>query len=243
MSRRRRRHTSGLEKRTRKERLLSWGIAVAGVVILVPLMVQSSKIALAGLYNSHVTGYMDHWREKNRDNTGEFRIPPEQLEIAVRSSEKALDLVPQGSKAIFNRLKLYEWEAGFTDQPAVDTDEESTRYQQAISLRPAWPYLYMDYAMAAARRRDLGDQFQQSIIQATRLGPWEPAVQERMATFHFHYKGWLTPEAQTALEANLERLATASPRRALAIARQYKAEKEVCTLLNQRHRPNVCNKL
>ncbi|MGI9277740.1 MAG: hypothetical protein ACR2PT_23190 [Endozoicomonas sp.] len=201
---------------------------------------QSSKLALAGLYNSHVTGYLGHWREQTGGKVSDYRIPPEQLEIAVRSSEKALKLVPKSNKALFNRFKLYEWEAGFTEQPAVDTNEESARYQQAISLRPAWPHLYMDYAMAEARRRDLGDQFQQSIIQATSLGPWEPQVLERMATFHFHYKGWLTPEVETALDANLQRLAKAFPRKTLAIARQYKVEKEVCPLLNQRYRTKAC---
>lgn len=59
-------------------------------------------------------------------------------------------------------------------QPYLEEAAELSR--QAIRLRPAWPYTYVALAQFLARMGRTGQEFEDSLRQALRYGPWEPDI-------------------------------------------------------------------
>ncbi len=65
--------------------------------------------------------------------------------------------------------------------------EAYAHYKKAISLRPTWPYAWMNLALVKYRLGETDDEFYHALHKADELGPWEPGVQSVIVDIGLHY--------------------------------------------------------
>ena len=65
--------------------------------------------------------------------------------------------------------------------------EAYAHYKKAISLRPTWPYTWMNLALVKYRLGETDDEFYHAMHKADELGPWEPGVQSVIVDIGLHY--------------------------------------------------------
>ena len=65
--------------------------------------------------------------------------------------------------------------------------EAYTHYKKAISLRPTWPYAWVNLALVKYRLGETDDEFYYALHKADELGPWEPGVQRVIVDIGLHY--------------------------------------------------------
>ena len=65
--------------------------------------------------------------------------------------------------------------------------EAYAHYKKAISLRPTWPYTWMNLALVKYRLGETDDEFYHALHKADELGPWEPGVQHVIVDIGLHH--------------------------------------------------------
>ena len=94
---------------------------------------------------------------------------------------------------------------------------------------PNWPEAWFDLAEAKARQRQLDAEFDQALLQALQLGPWEMQLQKRVADLSLLLYEWLSPKAQQVVKDNWLRMAQSQPHVLLALAHEYQALGRICS--------------
>ena len=65
--------------------------------------------------------------------------------------------------------------------------EAYAHYKKSISLRPTWPYAWVNLALVKYRLGETDDEFYHALHKADELGPWEPGVQRVIVDVGLHY--------------------------------------------------------
>ncbi len=222
-------------------------LSFIALVLLLNLILSSSKEILFAIYDQHTADLLDHWQKKAlRKKNSNVIVKESEANQAIKSVNLAISFRPENPEAMIRKIKLLQYlqfDAG-KDDFAMRT-EELDLYRKAILLRPAWPYSWAEFAMVKARIPELDGEFESALERAMTLGPWEYDVQIMVARLGFHFRGWLSPEIENKLEHNLKRLSQRYPGRALSLAKEYgqKAESDVCKIINNPKKYPVCRKI
>ena len=104
-------------------------------------------------------------------------------------------------------------------------------YAKAAALRPTWPYTQAGIASVKWQLGDLDAGFRHAIVQASRYGPWESAVHERLIAVG--YLGWaaLGATEREAIGGNVQRAHQYRPRETAALLAKLKAVAPPCSEL------------
>lgn len=188
--------------------------ALAAIILLSMILSQAINLVMAGIYNHQTEQYLSFWSEQQKKARDDFMIRPKALEVALRGADKGIGLLPDSAEQQVLKARLLTWAEQYPGAIKETLDKELLlpTWQKAISLRPSWPYSWSEYAMAMAQRSFIDEKFEQALIRANRLGPWERDVMETSTILGQHYKGWLSPELTITLEESGERLHALYPR-------------------------------
>lgn len=146
------------------------------IVILSLCTVSTVESAVAFITAFPARKQLDNWRENQR------QLEHVQWENIQARIDLALQFTPDNPE-LLRDLGLSH-EAEFIFYPATDVSATRGRktaaryYQQAVSLRPSWPYDRIDLALADYRLNGAGRNLYRLMKQAVELGPWEPRVQQ-----------------------------------------------------------------
>lgn len=117
---------------------------------------------------------------------GELKAPPEELWVkADEAYRSAQALAPHATDLATALGRMREWQV--IEQPPGAPEAAAARraalghHLRALQGRPSSPYAWASVAMVRARLGDTGPAFVQAVDRALALGPWELAVQQRMA--------------------------------------------------------------
>ncbi len=142
------------------------------------------------------------------------------------------------------RIHEARWLMAAPGQPEAREDRERAvaLYREAIALRPTWPYAHAALVYALARAGGREAEMEAAMLEAARLGPWEPQVMD--AIIDVGLDGWyrLTPSArQVVVEVILRSqswragaLGQRHADRAWAIIRTHRKQVLACAMLPQR---------
>ncbi len=222
--------------------LVKLSVVLAILVLLFFAGRSAFNLALAGVYNHQTKEFLSFWKAEKNKKPDDFKLNPVNYRAALRGAEKGITLLPDSPEQWVLKARVQLWGLQHNllggdkgaDSPLLIT------WQQAIALRPAWPYAWSDYAMARAQLSLIDDAFESALFKANQLGPWEKRVLINSATLGLHYKGWLSEALQNELTDSLRRLSTLYPRNALTLARKYDSVLLVCSWLDKPEKVKDC---
>ncbi len=158
-------------------------------LIAIPCLLYLSYLAgnwcLADLYARPSITILEKWRSGdltlNGDDWDKLRAdlsyalehdsdnPDIHEYLALAIEGRFADIAPENKEAMPSRREAY------------------THYKKAISLRPTWPYAWVNLALVKYRLGETDDEFYHALHKADELGPWEPAVQRVIVDIGLHY--------------------------------------------------------
>jgi len=78
-------------------------------------------------------------------------------------------------------------------------------YRQSLAIRPAWPQSWASLALVKADLLEFDAELDQSLVNATVYGPYEPAVLEIVAGIGLQHERFLTPTVLEVVYGNIAR--------------------------------------
>ena len=184
-------------------------------LLLLGWLIQSGyALFMADIYNRHVNSYLAHWASGYEQQAGDFRITVDELEIALRNAHRAVSLKPEDPEQLLLLANVLQWRPFFASEDSewlARGVEELDLIRKAVALRPGWPYGWITLAEAKARYSDIDEEFNQALIQAGTLGPWERGVMVRLARLGEYYREVLSDAAKVVTDRNRKRLREAYP--------------------------------
>lgn len=189
---------------------LKWGL---GHARLEPWMIEVSRAAKEG-----------RWLDVAIISPGRF-----QIEAALNWHDRAdgHELLAHYSLAAARAAN------GSRDELRRARDE----FEAALRLRPTMPYTWAYLASTKYRLGELDSRFYQALVQAQRLGPWEPTVQEIVADFGLAIVDEAPTEVRQAVLANVQRGLVHQGGQMMFLAQKRGKLQQVCRLeLPEKHR-------
>lgn len=148
-----------------------------GLIVILSLCIVSTVESTAALITVNpARKQLDNWREKQR------QLEHAQWETIRTQLDHALQYTPDDPDLLRDLGMAHE--AEFILYPSIDRSARMDRekagkyYQQAILLRPSWPYDRIDLALVKYRLDETDRTIYKLMTQAVELGPWEPRVQQ-----------------------------------------------------------------
>ena len=154
------------------------------IVILTLCTVTTVDSATAFITALPARKQLENWRENQR------QLDHVQWETIQSEIDYALQSTPDNPE-LLRDLGLSH-EAEFILSPASYPEARRGRetaaeyYQQAILLRPSWPYDRIALLLALYRLNGGDQDIYSLMMQAVELGPWEPRVQQVVAEIGLH---------------------------------------------------------
>lgn len=148
-----------------------------GLIVILSLCTVSTVESAVAFITAYPAGkQLDNWRENQR------QLEHAQWEKIQSQIDLALQFTPDNPELLNDLGLSHEAEFIFSE----DTDPSATRdrktaaryYQQAVVLRPSWPYDRIDLALVDYRLYGTNRNLYKLMRQAVELGPWEPRVQQ-----------------------------------------------------------------
>ena len=194
-----------------------WLLVAPLLVVLGYCLQAGFSLMMADIYHRHVGHYLEHWADAYKKQPDNFSIPLREMNIAQKSAGKAVTHQPDDPVQLLQMAKVLQWQPFLENENTELIDDsplELDLIRKAVSLRPAWPYSWITLAEAKARYHQIDPEFNNALVQAVILGPWEKEVMEKVARLGKHYQHWLSPESRIAVELSWNNFVTAYPARA-----------------------------
>jgi hypothetical protein len=201
--------------------LKRWLLVLPGILILAVAMNTAWNLVQSELWRSQTEDFLNHWATETEDDAGFTVDKPEWL-LTLTGADNALVNMPGSPELQMMRAQVLNW--GVHNGWAVDDSGEPMEldaWQQAILQRPGWPYSWSSYAQARSQRSLIDQPFEQALVRADQLGPWEQKVMENATILGRYYRGWLSEPVQNILDDSQQRLVKLYPHRARLLERQY----------------------
>lgn len=160
-------------------------LALIAIPCLLYLVYIAGNWSLADIYARPSIITLEKWRsdkiELNDDDWDELRA----------NLSNALEHDPDNPK-IHEYLALaiegrYAYIAPEDEEAMPSRREAYTHYKKAISVRPTWPYAWVNLALVKYRLGETDDEFYYALHKADELGAWEPGVQRVIVDIGLHY--------------------------------------------------------
>jgi tetratricopeptide (TPR) repeat protein len=144
-------------------------------------------------------------------------------EQAQRYLWLASRLAPFDAQVLGDLGELYEYRMAEVPAPGTgaDLDRALDYYRQALTLRPAWPYAWVDIAALKITRQHIDAEYAHAMQRALTLGPWQANVQASIAGGGLTVWNKLPAMLQTELEDTIARGLSNDSRLMLAVARRF----------------------
>ena len=157
-------------------------------LIAIPCLLYLAYIAgnwsLADIYASPSINILEKWRsEKITLKDDDWDKLREDLSYALEHDPDNPDIYEYLALAIEGR---------YADIPPENKEAMPSRreayvhYKKSISLRPTWPYAWVNLALVKYRLGETDDEFYHALHKADELGPWEPGVQRVIVDIGLH---------------------------------------------------------
>ena len=104
-------------------------------------------------------------------------------------------------------------------------------YLKAAALRPTWPYTHASIATVKQLQGRLDGDFERAIRLASRYGPWDTPIHERIITVGYRAWGSLKEPEREAVRGNVVRAFQYRPKETLALMGTLKATMPSCAEL------------
>lgn len=197
-----------------------WLLGLPAMLLLALAFNTAWNLLQSEVWRSQTQDFLDYWAQTQTD--GSLAVDKNNWQLTLAGADNALAHMPNSPDLQVMRAKVldrgvrYGWSDTKTEEPM-----ELDAWQQAITLRPAWPYSWSDYAMARSQRSLIDQPFAQALIRANQLGPWEQRVMTTSTILGRYYQGWLSDSLQRTLDNSLERLRRLYPYQAKRLEKQY----------------------
>lgn len=158
---------------------------------------------LADIYASYASRTMKTWY------TMGVQPNAEEWDRVHQGFVRALALDPYNPYLVNDVGRTHDWrvlrEVDANPNVRVIRTQALQHYRRSIQLRPAWPHTWASLALIKYRLRELDEEFEQALRNATHLGPWEPVVQRIVAEVGLAAWGELSEEMRRIVAQNIER--------------------------------------
>lgn len=104
-------------------------------------------------------------------------------------------------------------------------------YLKAAALRPTWPYTHASIATVKQLLGELDADFERAIRQASRYGPWDSPIHERIISVGYRAWASLKEPEREAVRGNVVRAFQYRPKETLALMATLKAAMPSCAEL------------
>ncbi|WBA84481.1 hypothetical protein [Endozoicomonas sp. GU-1] len=196
-------------------------MVLPGIVLLAAAFNTAWNLVQSEVWRSQTEVFLNHWETETNEDAG-FTVDKEEWQLTLAGADNALENMPGSPDLQMLRAKVLDrgvkngWSVTDSGEPM-----ELDAWQQAIVLRPGWPYSWSSYALARAQRSLIDQPFELALVRADQLGPWEQQVMENATILGRYYRGWLNEPLQHMLDQSQQRLTKIYPYRAKQIERQY----------------------
>ena len=187
--------------------------------LLLALSVVAAAFGIANIYRNEAATLRGEWD----GSEGEEGPPAWAWEQAQRYLWLASRLAPFDAQILGDQGQLYEHRAGTTLASGASTDYERALeyYRQALTLRPAWPYAWVDITGLKIAQQRLDAEYSHAVQQALTLGPWQTSVQASIAFGGLIVWDKLPATLQTSVEQTIARGLLNDSRLMMTVARRF----------------------
>ncbi len=142
----------------------SWGLA--------DIYARPSITVLEKWRSGDITLNGDDWDKLRADLSYALEHDPDNPDIheylALAIEGRFAEFAPENKEAMPPRREAY------------------AHYKKSISLRPTWPYAWVNLALVKYRLGETDNEFYHALHKADELGPWEPGVQRVIVDIGLH---------------------------------------------------------
>ncbi len=175
------------------------------IIILLLAAVIATRSGVADFYAYSPRQHLALWQKSNK-------LPSEEkLNAELSKIRTAIEW--QQNRAEYRDIEalllyyqaLHHFKANDPSGFQQSTIEAIESYRQATVKRPNWPYSWSNLALMKSAINQFDQEYEQSLIKAVELGPWENAV--NLSVAEAGLRGWatLSPSTQTEIIDNIER--------------------------------------
>ncbi len=107
-------------------------------------------------------------------------------------------------------------------------DAAAENFRQALSVRPRWPYSWVNLLAAKDKLGQVDTEFSMALGKAASLGPWEPRVQLQVVDSGLRYWGNLGSFERELVQQKVQDALKVQPRKVFEIVKAYGRPDLVC---------------
>ena len=187
--------------------------------LLLVLSLVAAAAGMADIYRREAVNLIGEW-DVYEDEEGPPAWAWEQVQ---RYLWLASHLAPFDAQIPANMVQLHKRrvEGASAPESSLDLERALGYYRQALALRPAWPYTWVDIAQLKITRQRIDAEFALAMQRALTLGPWQKAVQASIASGGLTVWDQLPATLQTELEDTIARGLSSNSRPMMAVARRF----------------------
>ena len=198
---------------------MSKSLSIFLASLLLALSVVAAAFGMAEIYRGEaaiLSGEID-------GSEGEEGPPAWAWEQVQRYLWLANRLAPFDAQVLGDLGELYEHRIDEVPAPGTSADHERALgyYRQALALRPAWPYAWVDIAALKITQQRLDAEYSHAMQRALSLGPWQTSVQASIAGGGLIVWDQLPATLQIRVEQTIARGLSNDSRLMLAVARRF----------------------
>ena len=163
--------------------------AGASVLAAIGLSVEAVRLAQSEsiVAESNVALESPAWRKS---------LPSLDAWLQVRNALIEADRLAPGSPAVYESLGVLHARRSSSREFLIYARDYFAR---SLEMRPTSPYTWANYAESKYLLGETGPAFEQALVNAARLGPWEPEVQRLIVDLGLAVYGEVKPETRAAI--------------------------------------------
>ncbi|WP_067869653.1 hypothetical protein [Neptuniibacter marinus] len=193
--------------------------------------------AMGDLYGYKVRYALERWQDTS--------VLPQLQEVSdvLADSNRALSWEARNPEYVELKGRVLYYRAlalGLDDQGLVDISRAKTLHQQALELRPRWPYSWANLVLMKSYLKEFDEEYHQALINSLKFGPWEKSV--HLTLSHAAALSWraLSLEQKRLFAKNIERGIVRNMPEIRSILSVYNRKSSICAYLK---RDPIQNKL
>lgn len=185
---------------------------------------------MGDLYGYKVRYALEQWQERPQ-------LPqPEEISEALADSNSALNWEESNPEYVELKGRVLYYRAlvsGLDAQGLDDIANAKVLHQQAIKLRPRWPYSWANLVLMKSYLKEFDEEYHQALINSLKLGPWEKSV--HLTLSHAAALSWdsLSLEQKRLFAQNIERGIVRNMPEVRTILSAYTKTASICAYLKR----------
>jgi hypothetical protein len=209
-------------------------VLVIVLCIALPIIYLSFRFAMADVSAYSVKYAIESWDQK-----GEL-IPLDVIEPIAKKVDSAIRWWPDNAEYIEMKARVDLYRAISLANGHEDVDGAMAQlntaidlHNQAINLRPHWPYSWANRSLVKAYTGVFDDEYFEGFSKASQYGPWE--ISSNLSLVEAGLIGWakLDESTRSLVVTAAERAAEHKPKRVSALLERYQFKEPFCQLMTE----------